>query len=463
MQFHSPFFLFVFLPIFLILSLLPWKKIRNGCLLALGMLFAFWLQPEVFPLEIIVLVFTYGMGRGISNAIEKNGKPKVWMWVGVGVNLAILAALKIAVMLDVWDSMPVGYSFFAFMAIAYLLDIHKRQIGAEKNFLSFTNFMFWFPKMIAGPITRLKGFSAATPEEELTMQVKMQGLQRFIIGLAKKVLIANQLGSYLDVGIFNQSTPLVTTGTAWVMLLFYAIQLYYDFAGYTDMAIGLSQMVGVKLPENFDLPYTARSITEFWRRWHMTLSAWFRDYVFIPLEWQRRKLKWLKQFMNALIVFLLTGLWHGFSINFVIWGLMHGGMTALENSKTVGKKLKQAARPLQHAYTLLIVLFSWVFFRSPSFEFALGWLKALFGFGTRVDMVGYSILPTIGSTTWLAFVLGVIFALPVVNWFRQFLQRDNHYPKLMDAAFHFAHLILLIVSIVVLVPSSYLPTIYGNF
>jgi alginate O-acetyltransferase complex protein AlgI len=463
MGFHSVFFLFLFLPIYLIISLLPGKKARGAIMLVLSIIYVFLLDREAFPLFIGMLVFTYLMALGLSSSIVKDQKYKWWMWFGVGINVAILAGLKFLVARGEFSVMPAGYSFFSFTAIAYLLDIYKRQTLAEKNIFLFANFLLFFPKMMAGPITRWKGFAQDAQKERVTINEKTAGLRRFILGLAKKVLIANQLGTILDGGIFLQQVPLVTTATAWMLLLFYGIQLYYDFAGYTDMAIGLAKMVGIDLPENFDLPYISRSITEFWRRWHITLSSWFRDYVFMPLEWKRRKWKWLKQSMNTLVVFLLTGLWHGFSLNFVIWGMLHGIFAALENSKSLGGKIKQLPKWLQHLYTMLVVFIAWVFFRSPTTAFALGWLRALVGFGTRVNLVGYSVLPHIGSTTWLAFIIGVVLATPLLKGLKDQLVSNQRYAFGAQLAQHCAYLILLVSSIVVAATSSYLPTIYGNF
>jgi alginate O-acetyltransferase complex protein AlgI len=463
MGFHSVFFLFLFLPIYLIISLLPGKKVRGAIMLVLSLIYVFLLESAAFPLFIGMLVFTYLMALGLSSSIVKEQKHKWWMWLGVGINLAILIVLKILVARGEFPVMPAGYSFFAFTAIAYLLDIYKRRNKAEKNIFLFANFLLFFPKLMAGPITRWKSFAQDAHKERVTINEKTAGLKRFIVGLAKKVLIANQLGTILDAGIFQQQVPLVTTPTAWMMLLFYGIQLYYDFAGYTDMAIGLAKMVGIDLPENFDLPYISRSITEFWRRWHITLSSWFRDYVFMPLEWKRRKWKWLKQSMNTLLIFLLTGLWHGFSLNFVIWGMLHGIFAALENSNGLSSKIKQLPTWLQHLYTMLVVFIAWVFFRSPTTTFALGWLKALVGFGTRVNLVGYSVLPHIGSTTWLAFIIGVVLATPLLKGLKDQLANNQRYAFSAQLAQHCAYLILLISSIVVAATSSYLPTIYGNF
>ena len=466
MGLQSLFVVFLLLPIAFAISFIPLRRIRNGLLLLIGVLFVLWVEPEAFPVVIGMSVFTYGMGLGIGAAIQKEKDPKVWKWIGVGLHLLVLAALKLTVTFDVFPAMPTGYSFFAFIAISYLLDIQRRKVPAEKNPLKVAHYLLYFPRYTSGPLARWKNFKEQSTAATAVFVDKIKGLDRFIIGLAKKVLIADVIGEWLNYGIFQQAVPRVTTGTAWVMLLFFAIQLYYDFAGYTDMAIGLSQLFGITLPENFNLPYTASSITDFWRRWHITLSAWFREYVFMPLEWQRRKKKWLKQWMNTLIIFLLTGLWHGISLNFVVWGLMHGGVIVLENSKKVGPKLKAWSKSWQHAYTLLVVLLSWVFFRAPSFKYALHWVFALIGFGERVNRVGFSVLPTIGSTVWIAFFIGVILS---TGWPQQWWQKlaallpEERYSQGFIWAKRFLSFSLLILCILLIITSGVQPVIYGGF
>lgn len=466
MGLQSLFVVFFIVPIAYLISLIPWKPVRNGLLLFLGTLFVLWVEPEAFLVVLVMSLFTYGMGLGIGGAIQKEKDPKVWKLIGVGLHLLVLAAMKIAVAADALPGMPTGYSFFAFIAISYLMDIQRRKVRAEKNPFKLGNYLFYFPRYISGPLARWKDFQDDTQQPKPALAEKIRGFDRFIIGLAKKVLIADVIGEWLNFGIFQQDIPRVTTGTAWVMLLFFAVQLYYDFSGYTDMAIGLSQLFGIRLPENFDLPYTASSITDFWRRWHITLSNWFREYVFMPLEWKRRKKKWLKQWMNTLIIFLLTGLWHGVSLNFVIWGLLHGGVIVMEQNKKVGPKIKSWYQPWQHVYTLGVVLLSWVFFRSPSFQYALHWILALIGFGERVNRVGFSILPTIGTTVWLAFLLGVIFA---TGWLPKLWKKfaallpESRYLQGLVWAERSLYLVLLILSIMLMTTSGVQPVIYGGF
>ena len=467
MGFQSQFVLLLVIPLALLISLIPIRKLRNGLLLVLGVVFVLWVEPQAFPLVIVMSILTYGFGLGIGGAIAKEKDPKVWKTIGVGLHLLVLAALKITVVAGVFPGMPTGYSFFAFIGISYLMDIQRRKVPAEKNPLRLANYLLYFPRYISGPLARWKAFDDESKAEPVSLSEKIKGLDRFILGLAKKVLIADVIGEWLNFGIFRQDIPRVTTGTAWIMLFFFAIQLYYDFSGYTDMAIGLSQLFGINLPENFNLPYIATSITDFWRRWHITLSGWFREYVFMPLEWKRRKKKWLKQWMNTLIIFLLTGLWHGITINFVIWGLIHGGVIVLETDKKFGAKLKGLTRSWKHVYTLLVVLISWVFFKSPTFKYALHWLKALVGFGEPVNRVGYSILPTIGSTTWLAFFIGVILATGLLQKglkkLLSLIKAEEHYTAGILWAERSLYLGLLVICILMLTTSSVLPVIYGGF
>ncbi|MEE4194801.1 MAG: MBOAT family O-acyltransferase [Anaerolineae bacterium] len=466
MGLQSLFVVFLLLPVAFLISLIPWKRVRNGFLMVLGGLFVVWVEPEASPLVAGMSIFTYGIGLGLGNAVTKEKETKVWKWVGVGLHLLVLAALKIAVVAGAFSSMPTGYSFFAFIAISYLMDIQRRKVPAEKNPLKIANYLLYFPRYISGPLARWKNFEEDSQTKPASLPEKIKGLDRFIVGLAKKILIADVIGEWLNFGIFQQEIPLVTTGTAWTMLLFFAIQLYYDFAGYTDMAIGLSQLFGIQLPENFNLPYTASSITDFWRRWHISLSNWFREYVFMPLEWKRRKIKWLKQWMNTLIVFLLTGLWHGVSLNFVIWGLIHGGVIVLEQNKKVGARIKKLSNSWQHVITLGIVLFSWVFFRSPSLRYALYWIKALVGLGESVNQVGYSVLPTIGSTVWVVFFLGVLLATGLVpKWWQKLLRLmpEERYTKGFIWAQRAFFFILLGLCIMMMTTTAVQPVIYGGF
>ncbi|MBN2048087.1 MAG: MBOAT family protein [Anaerolineaceae bacterium] len=463
MGLHTPFFLFVFFPVILLLYLIPQKHLRNALLFLSSLLFVYWLDEAAFPLFIVLTLLNYGIGRGLGSAIEREKSGKWWLGFGVGINLLALIALKLTVVFDVFSSMPTGLSFFAFTAVAYQIDIYRRLSPAAKNVIHFSTYLLFFPKMIVGPITRWKSHSPKAENRALRLDQLVDGLRRFILGLAKKVLIADQLRSVLDGGVFAQTSAQISTPAAWALIMFFAVQIYYDFSGYMDMAIGLGRVFGVELPENFNLPYMARSVTDFWRRWHITLSSWFRDYVFLPLEWKRRRhLKW-KQSYNTLIVFLLTGLWHGFSINFVIWGLIHGAMIALENSKP-GEALRKLKPVYQHLITLFVILIAWVFFRTETPAQAFTFLSVMFGFGTRVNQLPYGVLPHFGSTVWTVFIIGVIFSTPLAGKLSERLFADDPtFSRGWKIAQNMLVLSLLIVSIVVIGSTGYSPSIYGKF
>jgi alginate O-acetyltransferase complex protein AlgI len=353
--------------------------------------------------------------------------------------------------------------------VAYLFDIYNEITDSESDFLGFALYLAFFPKIIAGPITRYRDIVEQLHHPQLDRVSVANGIRRFIIGIAKKVLIADVVGQIVTPA-FGLSAPTFSTGIAWLALAAFAIQLYFDFSGYTDMAIGLGQMLGFRLPENFNAPYLSRSITEFWRRWHISLSSWFRDYVFTPLEFKRRKVKTLRQQSNILFVFLLTGLWHGFTLNFIVWGLLHGAAIALE-STAFGKWLRRSWAPLQHVYAMGIVLISWVFFRSPDLLYALRFTKRLLGFGLDIAAVPYSLtkpLPVIENSVWLALVMGLVFILPVGTWLKRAWQYLITRYQLPEGVFLVVADVILLVLLVAAVATTagltqQSPNIYAVF
>ncbi len=285
-----------------------------------------------------------------------------------------------------------------------------------------------------------------------------------MIGFAKKALIADQLSLITDQGIFNQPPSHIPAGTAWLVILSYTLQIYFDFSAYSDMAIGLGQAFGFQFPENFNYPYLSTSLTDFWRRWHITLSGWFREYVFFPLEKKRGTLRWLKQPMNIIIVFLLTGLWHGITPPFIIWGLLHGCVLALERGR-FGNWLKNAWLPLQHVYFLLVIIFSWVFFRSPNLAYALGFLKAMFNFFHSAKPLPYSVFPIVSHSTWLALLAGLLFSFPIQSLFEKLVSQKSWAKK--NTTWFWAQnllvLLLFLAGIIMQAGSTYHPFIYRDF
>jgi alginate O-acetyltransferase complex protein AlgI len=443
------------------------------------------MRPSSLEIIVGLVVVNFIFGRLIE-AWRATTKAKLVLVAGIAGNLGILilyksfSAYSPAVFVEFFKKVlpffvekwlldlvfPIGLSYITFQTISYLIDVYKGTCPSEKNFLHFSLYVFFFPKILSGPITLYRSVANQLSNPSFDIQNAASGLRRFALGLAKKVLIADHLAKMVNAA-FGLETPNFSTGIAWLVLVGFALQLYFDFSGYIDMAVGLGQVLGFHLPENFNYPYISRSIGEFWRRWHMTLSAWFREYVFYPLE--RRRFPVLGQQVNILIVFLLTGLWHGLTLPYIVWGLIHGVAIALE-SLFLSRWLKNAWRPIQHFYTLSIILFSWVFFRSSSLNFAWLFLKRLFGDSSGMTVLPFSAtipVPFIESTFLLALAIGLILSLPVSPWLAGI--RKNliiRQPKLalpIQIISDGLILALLWVSIAALAGGSFSPGIYDKF
>lgn len=484
MNFNSVTFLFVFLPLFFIFYYLAATRLRKVLLLAASLLFYILGQPVYFPMILGIVLVNFFLARRIEMAGEDKSRYALTI-VGVVVNLALLVGFKVFTTYgaDALPSFgfpipervsnllnnlvyPLGLSFISFQTIAYLVDVYKNRCGSEKNILDFALYIFLFPKMLVGPITLYRSIAGQLKVHLLTAEDAANGIRRFIIGFAKKVLIADLLAGIVD-SVFSLDPAHFSTGFAWLALMAYALQIYFDFSGYVDMAIGLAQMLGFRLPENFDFPYISKSISEFWRRWHITLSSWFRDYVFYPLE--RKRLKWIGQPLNVLIVFLLTGLWHGLTRRFAIWGLIHGVAIVFELS-WLGRKFKSVWAPFQHLYALAVILFSWVFFRSKSLPYAMSFLARLAGFGGQIAPLPFSRtapLPIINHSFWLAFAAGLIFSTPLVpelcKRLSRLVEQRPHLALPLRLAGDVLLFVLLLASIAATASSSFAPTIYGKF
>lgn len=304
--------------------------------------------------------------------------------------------------------MPLGISYFTFTGISYVTDIYHGVEKPEKSILRFSTYLVMFPKFIQGPITRFKDVRDSLLDPKIRIDNIVEGVRRFVIGLAKKVILADNMAIVAN-NVFGADYSTLGAGIAWYGLIAYALQIYFDFSGYTDMALGLGRLFGFSLPENFNYPYISRSIADFWRRWHISLTAWFRTYVFLPLEFARKKEKYFRQQSNLFIVFILTGLWHGASWNFVIWGGYFGLILVLESGK-FGKWLKKIPRVFQHVYSLFLILLGWMFFRINAIGEWGSFIKALFG------MNGWSGTTTLRSLNILMFypiiILAIVFCAP---------------------------------------------------
>uniref|UniRef100_Q07IQ0 Probable alginate O-acetylase AlgI n=1 Tax=Rhodopseudomonas palustris (strain BisA53) TaxID=316055 RepID=Q07IQ0_RHOP5 len=391
MLFSSSFFIFFFLPItLLIYAATPGIRLKNTILLVASVLF-YWLGEKIYiAILFISILQNYAFGILISRHV--NARPRLTILVvGIVSNLTILAYYKYFEFFTTTAGLsselltkiaphhlPLGISFFTFQAIAYLVDIHRRDVVPQRNLIDYALFKAFFPQLIAGPIVRYQTVSRQLKRRRMTFVSFAAGAELFSIGLAKKVLVANSVAGPAD-QVFAQPPHDLTAPVAWLGIICYTLQIYFDFSGYTDMAIGLGRMFGFRLPKNFNYPYVAQSIQDFWRRWHITLSTWFRYYLYIPLGGNRNGV--VRTQINLILVFLLCGLWHGASWNFVVWGAYHGFFLSLERTR-FGRFLKFLPTNARIVYALLVVMIGWVFFRAADLEHAFAYIRAMMDIGT---------------------------------------------------------------------------------
>jgi len=442
MVFSSASFLFLFLPLVLGLYFLTPRRLRNLLLLLVSLTFYFW--GENFLVWIIIfstlvdyvcgLVMSGGWRRGPVAQLEAEGPrtavQRLGLVASVCTNLAVLGYFKYfnfgvdsfnaavaGLGVPTWGiadvirvTLPLGVSFYTFQSMSYSIDVYRGEVRATRNLIDFAAFVTMFPQLVAGPIVRYRDVAEQLVQRQVTRSGFSAGIERFVVGLAKKVLIANTVAVTAD-AIFALPATDLTAPVAWLGVVAYSLQIYFDFSGYSDMAIGLGLMFGFRFPENFDFPYVSRSIQEFWRRWHMSLSTWFRDYLYIPLGGSR--VSPLRTYLNLWIVFLLCGLWHGASWSFVVWGAYHGLFLVLERAG--GQRLlRRSPRVVQHVYSLLVVMIGWVFFRADTLGHALAYLGAMLGFGGAPDPVTAPLAMYLQSDVVLAIILGAIGSGPVL-------------------------------------------------
>lgn len=390
MVFSSFVFLLAFLPIVLLLYYLCPARLRNLVLLVFSLVFYAWGEPVYVLIMLFSIVFDYANGRLIEHFKNKNcpGKAKAALIVDLCGNLAILGFFKYtdfvigsinsitgAGLSLLHIALPIGISFYTFQTMSYTIDVYRGEVAAQKNILTFATYVTLFPQLIAGPIVQYKTVEKELMHRKVTLEDFSEGAFRFSVGLAKKVLLANQIGSLWDsISQLNH----MSVATAWLGAIAYSFQIYFDFSGYSDMAIGLGRMFGFRFLENFDYPYISKSLTEFWRRWHISLSSWFKDYVYIPLGGNRKGKA--KTYRNLFVVWFLTGFWHGASWNFIIWGLYYFVLLMIEKTWLL-KKLEKAPKFLSHLYALFFINFGWVIFAYDKWGALKSAVKNMFGFG----------------------------------------------------------------------------------
>ncbi|TGN08035.1 MBOAT family O-acyltransferase [Leptospira ilyithenensis] len=469
MVFSSIVFLLLFLPLVISFYFLVRREYQNSVLISFSLLFYFWGESYYLIILVASVVFNYLIGIFLE---ERKSKPILFF--GIFINLSAIAYFKYynfflqnlfqfsGEKIDLLEiHLPIGISFFTFQMISYLIDIYRGQVHAQFKFSRFLLYISFFPQLIAGPIVRYIDIQRDLISRKIKWTDVDVGLKRFILGLAKKVLIANPAAFVAD-KIFALPSTDLNTPLAWLAVLSYTIQIYYDFSGYSDMAIGLGRLFGFHFIENFNLPYSANSIQDFWRRWHISLSTWFRDYVYVPLGGNR--VSQHRLVMNLLVVFFLTGLWHGASWNFIIWGLLHGFFLLAERY-FLSDILKKIPYFLGNIYTILTVMVAWVFFRVEGLRPALHVVKLLFSF--RLEDTVYHPGLYINSLYLVSIFFGIVFSYPIKRiigiLFERLFASYDRFPNLYYITKSFAVILLLVLSILNLAGSTYNPFIYFRF
>lgn len=473
MIFSSLEFLCVFLPVvFALYCLLPSIKVKNALLIVASLLFYAYGEPVYVLLMIASSFMNYGMARLIAKGEKRK---KMFLVLAVALNLGILAVFKYAdFAVDTVNgllstniplpgiTLPIGISFFTFQALSYVIDVYWDRVEVQKNYFNILLYISFFPQLIAGPIVKYRDINEAIENRVMNADEIAKGLRRFICGLGKKVLIANTAGLVAD-HVFTAAHSKVNFVVAWIGAIAYLMQIYYDFSGYSDMAIGLGHMFGFHFKENFQYPYGADSIQEFWRRWHISLSTWFKEYLYIPLGGNRKGTA--RTCINRIIVFFFTGLWHGANWTFVIWGLWHGMFLLFETYCPIVKK---APKVIARIYTLLVVCVGFVMFRADTLTEGLFMIKQMFtGFSMDPASMSFAVQQL---TPWFVVMLaaGIIGAAPIRKLVDHI--RENVQPEVLAGKWKTVQIVLYVASAVLLIwcmirlsGSTYNPFIYFRF
>ncbi len=474
MVFSSILFLFRFLPIMLLVYFIVPKKFRNFVLFIGSLIFYAWGEPVYVVLMLFSTVVDYTHGLLVERLKDKGkiGKAKLVVASSMIINLALLCVFKYSdfvianlnslfdLNIKLWElPLPIGISFYTFQTMSYTVDVYRGQAKAQKNIITFGSYVALFPQLIAGPIVQYKTVAEQLNERKESFDEFSYGIMRFVTGLGKKVLFANNIGMLWD-SISVMSVEQMPVLTAWLGALAFTFQIYFDFSGYSDMAIGLGHMFGFKFLENFEHPYESKSITEFWRRWHISLGTWFREYVYIPLGGNRKGK--LIQLRNIIIVWALTGIWHGASWNFLVWGMYFGCFLILEKLFLL-KLLEKLPKFIAHIYTMFLVVISWVIFAFDNLTSGLLYIKAMFnGFGAGFydDRSLYLLLANLFIIIILI-VASTAYPLKLAGIVENKL-KDNNYVALTIIKNVFI-VFVFVVSLAYLVNSTYNPFLYFRF
>ena len=463
MVFTSITFLYYFLPIVLLIYFITPYKYKNGVLLLSSLIFYFYGEPKYILLMIFEVLLAY-----FSMLIVSKSNNKLLYILTIIIHILLLCIFKY---LNFFTSninsifninlplsniiLPIGISFYTFQIISYEIDVYKKRVNVQKNLLKLATYIFMFPQLIAGPIVRYSDIEHELDKRKHSFDNFSYGVERFMIGLFKKVLIANTLGELSNILITSTDISILLY---WIFAISYMLQIYFDFSGYSDIAIGLGRMFGFHFLENFNYPYMATSITDFWHRWHISLSSWFRDYIYIPLGGNRKGVK--KQIRNILIVWLLTGLWHGANYTFIVWGLLFGIMLIIEKF-ILSKYLKNTPYIIKRIYTLFIVLISFVIFRADNINEAFNIIKGLFGFNTKVFSNSFTIYYL--KSYFIILLLGIILSTPLLSNIITRLRKNNVLNKIINLFEPLLIILILVLVTACLIDNSYNPFLYFRF
>jgi len=468
MLFSSMTFVFMFLPIVCATYLLARKELQNYILLIASVIFYAWGEPRYLAIMFLTIIVNYVGANYISRSKNPMHRKlllaitiiadlsflfyfKYFNFVMDNINAAFNANLTF---IDV--VMPIGISFYTFQALSYVVDVYRGEVQVQKDIYKLALYICLFPQLIAGPIVKYHDVDEQISNREVTFDKVAYGVKRFIIGLSKKMLIANTLGAVAD-KIFSQPVEQFDALTAWIGAFAYSFQLFYDFSGYSDMAIGLGAIFGFKFLENFNYPYISKSITEFWRRWHISLSTWFKEYLYIPLGGNR--VSKARNYFNLFVVFLATGFWHGAAWNFIFWGLWHGMFIIIE--KATGWHKKEGGKLLnitQHIYCILAFVIGWVMFRADTMSYAWDYLKNMFCL-IGEHKIMYKMAYYIDNIEIMAFAAAIICAMPIFTD----LLKIKYEHKFLRATVNIWLMILFILSSATIAASTYNPFIYFRF
>ena len=466
MVFSSIVFLYIFLPIMLLLYFIVPSKFKNAIMILASLVFFAWGEIRYIFIMLVLAVMDFICGKKITKYQNQKKKKFFFLMVNVVVNLSILFFFKYAdfiitninqltgleiPLLNI--PLPIGVSFNTFQSLSYIIDVYRGTVKCEKSFYNYLTYTTLFPQIIAGPIVRYETVDEELETKNISLDNFSRGMKRFIIGLGKKVLIANNVGELWNVVETGNYLEL-SSGFAWLSIIAFAFQIYFDFSGYSDMAIGLAQIFGMKFDENFNYPYISKSITEFWRRWHITLSSWFKDYVYIPLGGNRRG--FAIQIRNILIVWFLTGIWHGASWNFVLWGLYFGVVLILEKLFLL-KLLEKLPKIIRHLYFIVLILVGWVIFAFEDLKQVGKFIKSMFTTSNIINSETLYYLQNYG----LILLIAAICSVPVWKKLKEKLDKKDS--TIIEIITNLGYVTILILSTASLVTNSFNPFLYFRF